>query len=62
MQTQLLETVVQMQHAEHESKTHVDRKTKNHASKTLGEWTKKQCDTHRALQVGYKEAHVTTFE
>jgi hypothetical protein len=26
---------------------------KNDASKTLGEWTMKQHDTHRALQVGY---------
>jgi hypothetical protein len=30
------------------------RKTK-WSSKTLGEWTKKKCDTHGALQVGYKE-------
>jgi hypothetical protein len=28
---------------------------KNDASKTLGEWTKKQHDTPGALQVGYKE-------
>jgi hypothetical protein len=28
---------------------------KHDTSKTLGEWTKKQCDTPRALQVGYSE-------
>jgi hypothetical protein len=62
MQTHLLETMVQMQHAKHGSKTPVNRKMKNDAIKTLGERTKKQHDTPRALQVGYKEEHVTTFE
>jgi hypothetical protein len=28
---------------------------KNDASKTLGEWTKKQCDIPRAMQVGYRK-------
>jgi hypothetical protein len=31
------------------------KEMKNDASKALGEWTKKQCDTSKALQVGYKE-------
>jgi hypothetical protein len=33
----------------------LSRKMKNDASKTMGEWTKKQCNTHGAMQVGYKE-------
>jgi hypothetical protein len=33
----------------------LSRKTKHDASKTLDEWTKKQCDTPRALQAGYRK-------
>jgi hypothetical protein len=48
-----------LQHANQKDATHRrktwSRKTKNDASKTLGERTKKQCDTPRALQDGYKE-------
>jgi hypothetical protein len=33
----------------------LQRKMKHDASKTLDEWTKKYCDTLRALQVGRKE-------
>jgi hypothetical protein len=40
--------------ATHGKKTQ-SRKMKHGASKTLGEWTKKQHDTPRALQVGYRK-------
>jgi hypothetical protein len=43
-----------MQHATHRKKTR-SRKMKHAASMILGEQTKKQHDTPRALQVGYKE-------
>jgi hypothetical protein len=33
----------------------MSRKRKLDASKTLDEWTKKQRDTHSALQVGYRK-------
>jgi hypothetical protein len=44
-----------MQYAKHGSKTPINSKMKNDASKTLGEWTEKQHDTPRALQVGYRK-------
>jgi hypothetical protein len=49
---------VEIQHA-NKNATHRrkirSRKMEDHASKTLGEQTKKQCGTPRALQVGYRK-------
>jgi hypothetical protein len=59
MHTQLLETLVQQQHVNRKMPPAevrlMSRKTKHDASKTLGEWTKKQYDIPRALQVGHSK-------
>jgi hypothetical protein len=50
---------VQMQHANQKLPStegrSMSRKRKNDASKIVDEWTKKQCETPRAQQVGYSE-------
>jgi hypothetical protein len=59
MHTQLLETLAQRQYVNWKMPPTegrpLSRKMKNDASKTLGKRTKKECDTPRALQVGYKK-------
>jgi hypothetical protein len=59
MLTQLLEILVRMQRVKLSvpptKGRSLSRKTKNDASKALGERTKKQHDTPGDLQVGYKE-------
>jgi hypothetical protein len=58
LHTQLLETLVQRQYVNQKMPPiegrPLSRKMKHDASKTMGEWTKKQRDTPRALHVGYR--------